>query len=107
MPDTLAGEPYALSADTVASLTAMGYHGKWRSTEASPTRAVDAGLLDRFGSIDPTDGGVTSRYAAAAEWQHGTALDDSVYRVAANIPMNGVRFDAEAFVRELRLGTAA
>ena len=54
------------------SLTAMGYHGKWRSTEASPTRAVDAGLLARFGSIDPTDGGVTSRYAAAAEWQHGT-----------------------------------
>jgi gamma-glutamyltranspeptidase/glutathione hydrolase len=26
LPDTLAGEPYALSADTVASLTQMGYH---------------------------------------------------------------------------------
>jgi hypothetical protein len=47
------------------------------------------------------------RQGVLAEWQHGTALDDSVYRVAANIPMNGVRFDAEAFVRELRLGTAA
>jgi outer membrane receptor protein involved in Fe transport len=54
------------------SLTAMGYHGKWRATEASPERAVDAGLIDRFGSIDPTDGGSTDRYAVAAEWQHGT-----------------------------------
>jgi gamma-glutamyltranspeptidase/glutathione hydrolase len=26
LPDTLAGEPYALSADTVTSLTQMGYH---------------------------------------------------------------------------------
>jgi outer membrane receptor protein involved in Fe transport len=54
------------------SLTAMGYHGKWNATEASPARAVDAGLIDRFGSIDSTDGGLTSRYAAVAEWQHGT-----------------------------------
>jgi outer membrane receptor protein involved in Fe transport len=54
------------------SLTATGYYGKWRSTEASPTRAVDEGLIGRFGSLDPTDGGVTDRYAIAAEWQHGT-----------------------------------
>ncbi len=54
------------------SLTAMGYHGKWNATEASPTRAVNAGLIDRFGSIDSSDGGRTSRYAAVADWQHGT-----------------------------------
>ena len=54
------------------SLTAMGYHGKWRATEASPTRAVDEGLIDRFGSIDASDGGHTYRYAAAVDWQHGS-----------------------------------
>jgi outer membrane receptor protein involved in Fe transport len=54
------------------SLTAMGYHGKWNATEASPTRAVDAGIIDRFGSIDPTDGGRSSRYAVAGEWQRGS-----------------------------------
>src|SRR6187399_72837 len=37
------------------SLTAMGYRGKWNATEASPERAIDEGLIDRFGSIDPTD----------------------------------------------------
>lgn len=47
------------------------------------------------------------RQGVLDQWQHGRALDDSVYRVAATIPMNGVRFDPEAFVRELRLGTAA
>ena len=47
------------------------------------------------------------RQGLLAEWQHGTALDDAVYRVAATIPMNGVHFDPETFVRRLRHGTAA
>ena len=47
------------------------------------------------------------RQGFLAEWQHGTALDDAVYRVAATIPMNGVHFDPETFVRQLRQGTAA
>jgi outer membrane receptor protein involved in Fe transport len=53
------------------SLTAMGYHGEWHATEASPQRAIDAGIIGRFGSLDPTDGGQSSRYSLAAEWQHG------------------------------------
>ena len=47
------------------------------------------------------------RQGLLAEWQHGTALDDAVYRVAANIPMNGVHFDPETFVGQLRQGPAA
>jgi hypothetical protein len=54
------------------SLTAMGYHGQWNATEAVPQRAVDAGLIDRFGSIDPTDGGHTSRYSVGVDWQRGS-----------------------------------
>jgi outer membrane receptor protein involved in Fe transport len=53
------------------SLTFMGYHGEWNATEASPQRAIDSGLIDRFGSIDPTDGGHTYRYSVGGEWQHG------------------------------------
>src|ERR1039458_2227892 len=47
------------------------------------------------------------RQGLLAEWQHDTALDDAVFRVAATIPMNGVHFDSETFVRRLRHGTAA
>jgi outer membrane receptor protein involved in Fe transport len=54
------------------SITAMGYHGKWNATEASPERAVAAGTIDRFGSIDPTDGGRSSRYSVGFDWQHGS-----------------------------------
>jgi outer membrane receptor protein involved in Fe transport len=54
------------------SLTFMGYHGEWNATEATPQRAIDAGVIDRFGSIDPTDGGHTYRYSVGGEWQHGS-----------------------------------
>ena len=49
------------------SLTAMGYGANWRSTDQLPQRAVDEGLTDRFGAIDPSDGGRTSRYSLSFE----------------------------------------
>jgi hypothetical protein len=50
------------------SVTAMGYDGRWNSTDQVPERAVAAGEVDRFGSIDPTDGGTTSRYSLSGEF---------------------------------------
>ena len=41
------------------------------------------------------------------DWQQGTELDGSVYRVAATIPLNGVQFDPEAFVTRLRAERSA
>lgn len=49
------------------TIAAQGYDGKWRSTDQIPQRAVDAGL-DRFGHVDPTDGGDSHRYSLAADW---------------------------------------
>jgi hypothetical protein len=49
------------------TVTAMGYHGTWNATEASPARAITEGLIDRFGTIDGTDGGHTYRASVAAE----------------------------------------
>ena len=45
------------------TLTAMGYSGRWNATDQVPQRAIDAGLIDRYGSLNPTDGGVTARYS--------------------------------------------
>jgi outer membrane receptor protein involved in Fe transport len=47
------------------SVTGMGYAADWNSTDQIPRRAVDAGSLPRFGTIDPTDAGRTSRYSLA------------------------------------------
>ncbi len=51
-------------------ITGMGYRGEWNSTDQVAERATDSGLIDRFGAIDPTDGGETHRYSLSAEWQH-------------------------------------
>jgi len=42
------------------------------------------------------------RQGLLAEWQHGTALDDVVFRLAAAIPMRGIHLDQGAFVQQLR-----
>ncbi|MFL6195486.1 MAG: TonB-dependent receptor, partial [Thermoanaerobaculia bacterium] len=54
------------------TVTAMGYDGTWSSTDQIPERAVDEGLIGRFGTIDPTDGGRSYRYSLAADWRRGT-----------------------------------
>jgi hypothetical protein len=51
------------------SVTAMGYDGRWNATDQIPHRAVASGEVSRFGAIDPTDGGTTSRYSLSAELQ--------------------------------------
>jgi outer membrane receptor protein involved in Fe transport len=40
------------------SVTGMLYHGLWTNTTDIPVRAIDEGLVpDRFGTLNPTDGG--------------------------------------------------
>ena len=50
------------------SVAAMAYQAKWSSTDQVPQRALDQGLISRFGNLDPTDGGQTHRYSLSGEW---------------------------------------
>ena len=50
------------AADGV-SLAAMGYDGRWHATTDQPLRAIEAGTIGRYSSLDPTDGGKSSRYS--------------------------------------------
>jgi hypothetical protein len=61
------------------SVTALAYHADWRATDQIPDRAVEAGLIGRFGLIDDTSGGRTARYNVAAEYQRTTG--DALTRV--------------------------
>ena len=47
------------------SVTGMGYKADWNATDQIPLRAVEAGSLSRFGAVDDTDAGRTSRYSLA------------------------------------------
>jgi outer membrane receptor protein involved in Fe transport len=61
---------------TRSSLTAMGYSAGWNSTDQIPQRAVDSGVVGRFGTLDATDGGQTAR--TSVSWQTTRRLDDGV-----------------------------
>lgn len=49
------------SKDEKISLTASRFQSKWDASGQIPQRAVDSGLISRFGAIDDTEGGNTSR----------------------------------------------
>jgi hypothetical protein len=51
------------------TITAMTYRNRWNSTDQVARRAIDSGLIGRFGNLDPTLGGRTSRHSLSAEWQ--------------------------------------
>ncbi|HXG90502.1 MAG TPA: TonB-dependent receptor [Vicinamibacterales bacterium] len=51
------------------SATVMGYRGTWNATDQVPARAIERGLIGRFGAIDASDGGEAYRYSGAVEWQ--------------------------------------
>ena len=54
------------------SITAMAYSADWTATDQVPQRAIDSGLIDRYGSLDPTSGGQTQRLSLSADWaRHG------------------------------------
>ena len=52
-------------------ITGTGYEGDWNGTNQIPERAVDEGIIDRFGSLNPSDGGKEYRWSLAVEWRGG------------------------------------
>ncbi|XIA65773.1 TonB-dependent receptor plug domain-containing protein [Bradyrhizobium sp. TZ2] len=54
------------------SLSAMAYSNGWNSTDQVPQRAIDQGLIGRFGTLDPTNGGISSRFSLSSNWAHSS-----------------------------------
>ena len=90
------------------SVTAMAYSAKWNSTDQIARRALDEGLVDRFGAIDPSDGGKSSRYSLSLDYQSalgGGQLQMTAYAIRyylslfsnftyfLNDPVNGDQFN--------------
>lgn len=102
------------------NITAMIYRAGWNSTDQIPQRAVNDGSLSRFGAIDPSDGGQSSRYSLSGEWRQSVgditrAANFYVIRSRLNLfsnftyfldnPVNGDQF--EQAEQRLVLGAAA
>jgi hypothetical protein len=54
------------------SITGMAYANRWNSTDQIPLRILDQGF-SRWGSINPTDGGDTTRFSLSGRWAQETA----------------------------------
>jgi outer membrane receptor protein involved in Fe transport len=75
--------------DNRQSLTLMAYSARWHATDQIPLRALDAGLVSRFGAIDNTDGGRTERYSLSYAIQR----KDAAGLTKANVFAVQSRFD--------------
>ncbi len=47
------------------------YAARWNQSGQVPAAEVDAGRLDRFGSVDPSEGGSSRRASASIGWSRG------------------------------------
>ncbi|KAB1067740.1 TonB-dependent receptor [Tamlana haliotis] len=66
---------YKMSGNQELSLTASHFDSKWDASGQIPQRAVDDGSIDRFGAIDDTEGGETSRTNLLVN--HTKAIDEN------------------------------
>ncbi len=73
------------------SLMTMAYHGNWTASDQLAQRAVDSGLVGRFGSLDDTTGGDSSRYSVQGEWHRA---DD---RSSTKLLLYGLYYDLDLF----------
>ncbi|WP_409364759.1 TonB-dependent receptor plug domain-containing protein [Bradyrhizobium sp. JYMT SZCCT0428] len=90
------------------TLTAMAYSNAWNSTDQVAQRAIDQGVIGRFGTLDPTDGGVASRFSLSGNFAHSSEYGQTkinTYVVRSNLqlynnftyflddPVNGDQFN--------------
>ncbi|MDQ3102166.1 MAG: TonB-dependent receptor, partial [Bacteroidota bacterium] len=74
-----------LSERTHLTLSASTFDASWDASGQIPVRAVESGLIDRFGAIDDTEGGSTSRSNAYATLitglRNGSSFKNQIYFV--------------------------
>ena len=95
-------------ADWDFNVTGMAYRADWTATDQIARRAVDQGLIGRFGSLDPSAGGSSRRYSLSTEWRRsrdGVTDTAAAYAIRSRLnlfsnftyflddPVNGDQFE--------------
>lgn len=66
---------YNLPGSQELTVTASHFQSKWNASGQVPQRSIDEGLIGRFGAIDDTEGGSTSR--SNLHFNHKKRLDEN------------------------------
>ena len=72
------------------SITGMFYHDRWNATTDQPYQAIEDGLIGRFGSLDPSDGGYAQRASLSSEYHAGLdggRLSASAYVISDHLTL--------------------
>lgn len=70
------------STHSELSVTGTYYQGRWNSPGEIPLRAVESGLLTRFGSVDPYQGGRTQRSTGHVRYHYDTPSGGTLFAEA-------------------------
>jgi TonB family protein len=73
---------YDIAPKIQVSVLASAYSSSWVGSGQNPSRLIDSGFLDRFGAIDPTEGGDTQRQQMIVNF---TARPDANSRFVATL----------------------
>jgi len=68
----------AVSENSSLSLALTSYGSGWNASGQVPLREVRAGRLDRFGTLDPTEGGNSQRHSLYGTWRARTEDEGEV-----------------------------
>jgi TonB-dependent receptor-like protein len=72
------------------SITGMAYSNGWNSTDQVAQRAIDQGIISRFGTLDPTDGGTSGRFSLSSNFAHSSEYGQtkvSAYAVRSDLQL--------------------
>jgi len=90
------------------SLTGMAYANRCTSTDQVAQRALDQGIIGRYGSLDPTDGGIANRFSLSGRFARSSDIgqtDINAYVIRSSLqlynnftyflddPINGDQFN--------------
>lgn len=66
---------HRLNNKSVLKLTGTYFNSQWKASGQIPERAVNSGMIDRFGAIDPNEGGTTYRSNVMLEYNYSGRPD--------------------------------
>lgn len=75
----LAKATFEPNAQSQLSLTMTQHYGRWNGSGQIPLREVMAGRLNRFGSLDPSEGGETARTTARLDYHYDIPSGGTVF----------------------------
>jgi hypothetical protein len=83
-----------IAKKTQVTASLSGFKSKWDASGQIPTRVVTEGVISRFGSIDPSEGGNTERYNAnilltnqfddGLRWENQTYYSRYIFNLYSN-----------------------